>query len=260
MSDIYGTQDAVLLQNGLADAEDECDFDAKLDSLKPVWEEIAPGFHHWFKSNRSKLFKDCLVLSARENLGIEGRFYTNGLELKHKLQKKRMAEEDIPKEIAAVTAQLLTWAEEFYLEEERAIQGLGKYRLAPGYDHFQVNAVKWNRWGPVRQAQHLEAFRGFIACSYDTYAKPKSAGLKATPPSKKRRVQLLVPELFSERTTPPDCKKVAVSPLVISKVGKEAEWKVSRYKEQNIGETNARVLKDKLKCDSVISYLIYTGC
>ena len=55
--------------------------DAKLECLKPVWEEIAPGFHHWFKSNRSKLFKDCLVLSARENLGIEGRFYTNGLEL-----------------------------------------------------------------------------------------------------------------------------------------------------------------------------------
>lgn len=36
MSDIYGTQDAVLLQNGLADAENECDFDAKLESLKPV--------------------------------------------------------------------------------------------------------------------------------------------------------------------------------------------------------------------------------
>lgn len=36
--------------------------------------------------------------------------------------------------------------------------------------------------------------------------------------------------------------------------------KVSRYKEQNIGETNVGVFKDKLKCDSVISYLIYTGC
>ena len=42
MADIYGMQDDVLLQNGLADAEDECDFDAKLESLKPVWEEIAP--------------------------------------------------------------------------------------------------------------------------------------------------------------------------------------------------------------------------
>ena len=36
MSDIYGTQDAVLLQNGFADEEDECNFDAKLESLKPV--------------------------------------------------------------------------------------------------------------------------------------------------------------------------------------------------------------------------------
>ena len=85
-----------------------------------------------------------------------------------------MAEEDVPKEVAAVTAQLFTWAEDFYLEEERAIQGLGKYRLAAGYDPFQVDPVTWNRWGPTRQAQHLEAFRAFVPRSYDTYAKPKS--------------------------------------------------------------------------------------
>jgi hypothetical protein len=106
MADIYGAQGDVLLQNGLADAEDENDFDVKLASLKPVWDEIAPGFHQWFKNHRSKMFKDCLVLSARENLGINGRFYTNGLELKHKLQKKNMREEDVPKEVAAVTLQL----------------------------------------------------------------------------------------------------------------------------------------------------------
>ena len=199
MADIYGTQDDVLLQNGLADAEDECDFDAKLESLKPVWEEITPGFHHWFNSNRSKLFKDCLVLSARESLSIEGRFYTNGLELKHKLQKKRMAEEDVPKEVAAVTSQLLTWAEDLYLEQERAIQGLGKYHLAAGYDRFQVDPVTWNRWGPARQAQHLEAFRAFVPRSYDTYVKAKSAGLKATPNVTKRRTQLPEPELFMDR-------------------------------------------------------------
>ena len=93
MSDIYSGQDEILLQNGLADAEEECGFDAKLESLRPVGEEIAPGIHQWFKSHRSKLFKDFIVLYARENLGIEGRIYTNGPELKHKLQKKKMAEE-----------------------------------------------------------------------------------------------------------------------------------------------------------------------
>lgn len=77
----------------------------------------------------------------------------------------------------------------------------------------------------------MEAFRGFVACSYDTYAKPKSAGLKVIPPSEKRRAQLPEPEQFSERTTLPACKKVAVSPLVISQVGKEAEWKVQPKKD-----------------------------
>ena len=120
MADIYGTQDSVLIQNGLADAEDESDLDAKLESLKPEWERIVPGFHQWFQKNRFKHFKECLVLSARKDLGIDGRFHTNGLELKHKLQKKKMREEDVPKEVAAVTLQLFKWVEEFYLEEERA--------------------------------------------------------------------------------------------------------------------------------------------
>ena len=74
--------------------------------------------------------------------GIEGRFYTNGLGLKHKLQKKRMSEENVPKEVAAVTLQLNTWAEDFVLEEVRSIRGLGKYRLAPAYDRFQVDPVR----------------------------------------------------------------------------------------------------------------------
>ena len=45
-------------------------------------------------------------MSAREKLGMKGRFYTNGLELKHKPQKKQMAEENSSKEVAVVTAKL----------------------------------------------------------------------------------------------------------------------------------------------------------
>ena len=60
-----------------------------------------------------------------------------------------------------MTSMLEKWITEFYLKEERAVRGLGKYRLAPGYDQFQVDPVKWNRWGPERQAQHLSALRNF---------------------------------------------------------------------------------------------------
>ena len=52
------------------------------------------------------------------------------------------------KEVAKVTETLEGWTKEFYAEEERALRGLGKYRLAPGYEHFLVDPVTWNKWGP----------------------------------------------------------------------------------------------------------------
>lgn len=73
LTDIYGCQQDVLQQNGLADAGDEVDFDAKLDSLRSVWETLAPGFHAWFSKIRSEQFKTCLVQSARKELGLDGR-------------------------------------------------------------------------------------------------------------------------------------------------------------------------------------------
>ena len=85
MADIYGSQNSVLFQTGLADADDEEDFDIKFQSLESVWERKVTVFLDWFQRNRSQQFKDCLVMSSRRALGIEGRFYTNGLELKHKL-------------------------------------------------------------------------------------------------------------------------------------------------------------------------------
>ena len=233
MADIYGSQNEILLQSGLADAEDESDFDAKLESLKPIWQDLVPGFHHWFTSNRSVIFKECLVLSAREQCGIQGRFYTNGLELKHKLQKKRLKEEDIPKEVTAVTDTLQKWYEDYYVEECRALRGLGKYRISPGYDQFYVDPVKWNRWGPQRQTQHLQSFRNFVPNSYDKYTKPKSAGKKASPKSAKRRADMPEPELFVERiqegsnsVLAPACKKTAVTPLRLSKAGNDSHWQV----------------------------------
>ena len=118
-----------------------------------MWDDLVPGFHAWFDKNRSKLFKDCLIVSTRQALGTEGGITTNGLELKHKLQKKKIKEEDIPKEVSAVTKVLNAWVNEYHIEEERALRGLGKFRLASGYERFLVDPVRWNRWGPERQKQ-----------------------------------------------------------------------------------------------------------
>lgn len=160
-------------------------------------------------------------MSSRRALGIEGRFYTNGLELKHKLQKKRLKEAEVPREVSSVTEEQQNWAQDFFNEEVLAVLGSGKYHLAPGYDHFLVDPIKWNRWGLERQAQHIISFRQFIAKSYDSYSKPSSTGHKASPPGTKRRAELPEPEIFGDRSadlTPPAKK---LTPLRLSKVAGE---------------------------------------
>ena len=236
MADIYGSQNSILLESGLADSYDEEDFNVKLESLASIWNELVPGFHDWFKRKRKQMFCESIILSARKALGIEGRFYTNGLELKHKLQKKKLAEEDVVKEVSAVTATLQQWVLEFHTEESRALRGLGKYRLSPGFDQFTVEPTKWNQWSLQRQEEHLKQFRSYIPSSYNAYTKPKVAGLKSTP-GNSRRARQPEPELFRDRFNleqqPNEVMEQQtnqnVTPLKLHKSSDDSNWEVCIY-------------------------------
>ena len=206
MTDIYGSQIDSIRQSGLADAMDEEDFQVKLYALRKSWDNIVPGFHELFQKNREKLFCNCLIISAREKLGMEGWFYTNGLELKHKLQKKQMAEGNIPKEVTVVTAKLQNQIEDFHGEKVRALRGLGKYKLSPGYESFYVDPCKCNTWSVERQNFHVKKYAQFNPRSYDAYRKPVSAGLKKAP--KKRRAREPEADLFVNRLQELITKKV----------------------------------------------------
>ena len=50
------------------------------------------------------MFIKCLILKARERHGTSGRFTTNGLELKHCLKKKMIAQDEVLKEIVVSKA------------------------------------------------------------------------------------------------------------------------------------------------------------
>ena len=158
------------------------------------------------KKNHKKLFCNCLIISAREKLGMKGRFYNNGLELKHKLQKKQMAEVNIPKEVAAVTVKLQNWIEYFHEKEVRALRDLGKYRLSPGYESFYVDLCKWNTWKVERQNSHIKKYGQFNLRSYDAYQKPVLAGLKKA--LKKYRAREPEADLFVGRLEESIPKKV----------------------------------------------------
>ena len=56
-------------------------------------------------------------MSSRREKGINGRFYSNGLELKHQLQKKKISDQGITTEILAVTDTLQRWVKEKFLDE-----------------------------------------------------------------------------------------------------------------------------------------------
>ena len=188
-----------MLEFGLTDAVDADDLHVKLLSLKDVWDELVPDFHAWFLKRRLTTFNECLVLSVREEKGISGRYYSNGLELKHRLQKKKLNDNDIGTEIVAVTTTLEKWIQENFLDEVvRAIYGQGKYRLATGYQQFLVDAPKFLSWSKDRQNQHVLQFMQYNPASYACYKKPSNAGKKGKA-GEKRRARQVSPELFTDR-------------------------------------------------------------
>ena len=86
---IYGSQNDVLLQEGLADAIDKDGFITKLASLKPAWKVIAAGYFIVGSKIIAQKFSSN-ALTAREKQSIKQRFSTNALDAKHRLQKKAL--------------------------------------------------------------------------------------------------------------------------------------------------------------------------
>ena len=97
MADIYGSQNNILLQTRLADAINKDDFKAKCDSLGQIWGNSVPGLHTWFQRKRASFFIESAIISAHGNPGIESPFYTNGLQLKRRLQKNKLVESNFEK-------------------------------------------------------------------------------------------------------------------------------------------------------------------
>lgn len=96
IADIYGTNDGVVRELGLASADDEDDFTAKLMSLKEDWEELAPTFHDWFCRHRAQQFIESVIESARIDSDIDGLFYNNAIESLHAVLKQELQEKKLP--------------------------------------------------------------------------------------------------------------------------------------------------------------------
>ncbi|XP_066914107.1 uncharacterized protein [Clytia hemisphaerica] len=202
MADLYGTQEGVVVQEGLADAVDEPDFDAKLASLKDVWHEHTPWFHDWFVKYQMDTFKSCLILSARDFLNIKDRYFNNCLENLHRQQKKKLRDElgsIKTRDLRKILHVIDKWVSENYHQElALAIRGHGKFRLHEGYKHLSIDPKTWHRMLPESRDSKIIEFTKFVPKPSQTYQKPVTAGKKGTK-SQKRRVDQGEPELFVNR-------------------------------------------------------------
>lgn len=221
MADIYGSQQGITFKEGLAGAVNADDLSGRIENLRPIWENLAPGFTDWFRKNRVEKFNECLVIEAREEHGIEKRYTTNALENQHRIEKKELKEDQIPKHMVAVSEKLGEWVQSYYTEARRAIRGIGKYRLAPDLQYLFVEPAVWCSWSDSRRDKYFAKFMKAKPLAY-AFEIDENAGKKPKSRKKKRRSEK-EPEVFiSQETAPVKKLKLQKNPN-----GDNGEWQVT---------------------------------
>ncbi|KAK3731333.1 hypothetical protein QZH41_004099 [Actinostola sp. cb2023] len=160
--DIFGNEKNKELR--LIDSKSEEDFDTKLYALEEIWDErekaarktTEPEFLKYFKSYLVRDMKEKMILPVRRNAGLKDElFYDNATESINHQFKVHVRSKKAPVNVQGVRDLDCTLAEAsriYYdmLEEtrrniQRAVIGMGHYRLAPAYAHLQVPPSKWEK-------------------------------------------------------------------------------------------------------------------
>lgn len=105
-----------------------------------------------------------------------------------------------------ITNMLRDWTASYRNEATKSLRGLGKYRLAPGFQQFFVDPVRWYQWSTERRRQHCDAFFHHKPKIGETFARPSNAGLKGNGTQKRRRDESEA-DLFVDRFSNMPAKK-----------------------------------------------------
>ena len=134
---------------GLAEAENEDDFETKLDSLKVLWERNCQGFHKWFLKNRKKIFQACVITSARKGTEVNGMYYQNDVESLHAIEKRVQGFTKMDVLGAIKTVQVMEREDN---DERVAMYEAGNYILTPA-----CKIVYQHRYKQFRLCAHVLA-------------------------------------------------------------------------------------------------------
>ncbi len=168
LDDVFGNKVGTVYVEGLVDAEDTDDFDAKIESLLTKWRNMEltstcdiEGFIGWFRSYKAPVIRRSMIRPLREECGLGSPpvpFTTNACEtanfvLKHKVNYQR---NELP-EFLGKFSELVS---EQQCEVDKAVIGRGKYELRSQYRSWHVPETKWFVMSTAQREQHLKRFAG----------------------------------------------------------------------------------------------------
>ena len=164
LADIFG--DRKWNQRGLIDSEEE--FDAKVFSLKKSWDKAEkncsrcdqPEFFTYFLVHISSDMKSKMLLPIRRASGLGDKFYFNNStesingSLKKEIEKQKLRANPGDPSKCSYT-EFIEIAQQFVDKYQRnvhrAVKGDGPYRLAPEFQHLEIDEDTWRDLSPAEK-------------------------------------------------------------------------------------------------------------
>ena len=161
LRDVFGNPTD--FEEGLVDAEDEDCYEASLCSLKKIWSDRErefndpPSFYEWFVKNckdtvRSSMLKPVRVAACLGNPPQP--FYTNDVESHNNVIKQhtKYAANELPQFVEKMKTLIATQKEEI----ERAVVGMGEYRLSHQFSHLATDTRKYFQMSEKQREKALK--------------------------------------------------------------------------------------------------------
>ena len=170
LRDVFGNPES--LEDGLVDIDDDDMYEASVCSLKKLWNDRElpfnnpPKFFDWFVVNCKEAVKATMLKKLRVAAGLGNPpqpYYTNDVECHNNVikQQTNYRAQELPQFIESMKKMIENQKKEI----ERAIVGMGEYRLSSDFCELQVDTRKFFQ---KSEAQREKLIKRFFTAKYTT--------------------------------------------------------------------------------------------
>ena len=183
LRDVFGNPSG--MEEGLVDSSDEQELEKSIENLKGMWNDREkpfndpPCFYDWFVSNCKQVVQTTMLKPLRMAAGLGNPpdpYYTNDVEslnkvIKHQVKYKA---QELPQFVLSMKEMIENQKKDI----EKAIIGMGEYRLVESCRHLAIDKHKFFQ---MNEKQRDKCLKKFFKKSKESYA---SSSLFAEPTNK----------------------------------------------------------------------------